>query len=301
MHSRRYIIYFHLRFHLCSGIMDERFYRNTESEEFTMKQEQGFTLAELLIVVAIISVLVAISIPILNKQLEKSREAADAANIRAQYAKVMADAVSDGKSVNGKEKYHEVSLQQKRSLWQDEQTGRNLESIFQEVRGVPQAGGSAWVEYEADIKAVILHYENGTGSSDTPAISYSGSLSDGTKEFLKHSYTTRNEGSMQDGRAFFSNQTFTIDGKQVTVRVYYADSASFKESLAGWTVQPSTYVQSPFYNNEEWHANEKDQSQGFAYYTYGDNEKINRFIYVNNDKVYETRDEGNTWYDITPK
>ena len=48
--------------------------------------KKGFTLAELLIVVAIIAVLVAISIPIFNSQLEKSRDAVSVANIRAAYA-----------------------------------------------------------------------------------------------------------------------------------------------------------------------------------------------------------------------
>ena len=56
--------------------------------------KKGFTLAELLIVVAIIAVLVAISIPIFNSQLEKAREAVDAANIRAAYAEVAADALT---------------------------------------------------------------------------------------------------------------------------------------------------------------------------------------------------------------
>lgn len=44
--------------------------------------KKGFTLSELLIVVAIIAVLVAISIPIFSSQLEKSRRAVDMANAR---------------------------------------------------------------------------------------------------------------------------------------------------------------------------------------------------------------------------
>ena len=56
--------------------------------------KKGFTLAELLIVVAIIAVLVAIAIPIFTTQLEKSKEQTDAANLRAAYA-VAAAAVLD--------------------------------------------------------------------------------------------------------------------------------------------------------------------------------------------------------------
>ncbi len=53
---------------------------------FKKINKKGFTLAELLIVVAIIGVLVAISIPIFTAQLEKSREATDLANLRSAYA-----------------------------------------------------------------------------------------------------------------------------------------------------------------------------------------------------------------------
>ena len=53
-----------------------------------MLNKKGFTLAELLIVVAIIAVLVAIAIPIFTNQLEKARESTDAANIRDFYAEI---------------------------------------------------------------------------------------------------------------------------------------------------------------------------------------------------------------------
>ena len=62
--------------------------------------KKGFTLAELLIVVAIIAVLVAIAIPIFNSQLEKAREATDLANLRAAYAECSA-AVLSGEGTTG--------------------------------------------------------------------------------------------------------------------------------------------------------------------------------------------------------
>ena len=59
------------------------------------KNNKGFTLAELLIVVAIIAVLVAVAIPIFNTQLEKARESTDLANARDFYAEI-AVALVDG-------------------------------------------------------------------------------------------------------------------------------------------------------------------------------------------------------------
>lgn len=48
--------------------------------------KKGFTLAELLIVIAIIAILVAIMIPVFSAQLNKARAAAELANVRAAYA-----------------------------------------------------------------------------------------------------------------------------------------------------------------------------------------------------------------------
>lgn len=55
----------------------------------TLHNKKGFTLAELLIVVAIIAVLVAIAIPIFTAQLEKAREGVDEANLRSLYAEAV--------------------------------------------------------------------------------------------------------------------------------------------------------------------------------------------------------------------
>lgn len=63
--------------------------------------KKGFTLMEMLIVVAIIAVLVAIAIPVLNGTLEKAREATDAANLRATYAECAVKALESGEDQTG--------------------------------------------------------------------------------------------------------------------------------------------------------------------------------------------------------
>ena len=140
-------------------------------------RKKGFTLAELLIVVAIIGVLVAISIPIFTSQLEKAREATDAANIRSQYAEVMAEAITDGGDVNGKDMFGAVELKQKKDEWQSTGLKENLEGVYGTniVGEYPKAGGTAWVEYKDD--KVILHYEGGSGNAGG---STGGSTGDGS-------------------------------------------------------------------------------------------------------------------------
>ena len=53
--------------------------------------KKGFTLAELLVVVAIVGILVAISIPVFTAQLSKARKATNLANLRAAKAAAVAE------------------------------------------------------------------------------------------------------------------------------------------------------------------------------------------------------------------
>ena len=61
-----------------------------------MKNRKGFTLMEMLIVVAIIAILVIIAIPTFNSALAKARAATDVANIRSGYAAALVEAMTNG-------------------------------------------------------------------------------------------------------------------------------------------------------------------------------------------------------------
>ena len=53
--------------------------------------KKGFTLMEMLIVVAIIAILIAVAIPVFSAQLHKARVATDWANLRSFYADIQTD------------------------------------------------------------------------------------------------------------------------------------------------------------------------------------------------------------------
>ncbi|MBR4703554.1 MAG: prepilin-type N-terminal cleavage/methylation domain-containing protein [Oscillospiraceae bacterium] len=91
------------------------------------KNNKGFTLAELLIVVAIIAVLVAIAIPVFTAQLEKSKESTDAANIRSKYAEIVVKILEapDTEIATG----YSVELKQGQAGWQNSDAKTGLEGL----------------------------------------------------------------------------------------------------------------------------------------------------------------------------
>ena len=64
-----------------------------------LRNKKGFTLIEMLVVVAIIAILVAIVVPVVSNSTQKARAATDAANLRAVYAELNIHVINGEKTV----------------------------------------------------------------------------------------------------------------------------------------------------------------------------------------------------------
>lgn len=116
-----------------------------EKKRGAANRRGGFTLPELLIVVAIIAVLVAIAIPVFNSQLHKSRVAADWANVRAYFAELQLDYIETGKIDNSK--LHEYGG-----------SGTGLTSLKLTGQTIELETGEFWVHTDGD-KGYNIYYE----------------------------------------------------------------------------------------------------------------------------------------------
>ena len=134
-----------------------------------MKQNKnGFTLMEMLIVIAIIAVLIAVAIPVFASQLEKAREATDLANVRSAYAQVSTEAL-----LGDSEATVTVNLKQKQADWQSvdpvniggivhSKSQGNTENWI----GVAAPNGTCVVSYKEDY-GIILNW-SGKADPSTP-------------------------------------------------------------------------------------------------------------------------------------
>lgn len=134
-----------------------------------MKQNKnGFTLMEMLIVIAIIAVLIAVAIPVFASQLEKTREATDLANVRSAYAQVSTEAL-----LGDSEATVTVNLKQKQADWQSldpVNIGGIVHYKGQEDTvnwiGVAEPNGTCVVSYKEDY-GIILNW-SGKADPSTP-------------------------------------------------------------------------------------------------------------------------------------
>ena len=121
------------------------------------RTSSGFTLMDMLIVIAIVIVLIAIAIPVFLSQPEKSREAADLANVRSAYAQVSAEAL-----LGNPETTVTVGLKQKRADWQSVDPV-NIGGIVHyknqgdtdQWKGVAAPNGTCVVSYNEDYGIIL--------------------------------------------------------------------------------------------------------------------------------------------------
>ena len=64
-----------------------------------MYNKKGFTLIEMLVVIAIISIMVAVVIPVVGNSTAKAKAATDAANLRAVYAELNIHVLNGDKTI----------------------------------------------------------------------------------------------------------------------------------------------------------------------------------------------------------
>ena len=133
-------------------------------------KNEGFTLVELIIVVAIMGVLIALLAPAYARHVEKSRETVDIANVRSAYAEIMAEVIDEDASNIVKV----VKLKQKRDDWQAFDpvviAGKKhykSEGDTDNWKGIPVANGECEVSYNEATGILFDWKGTGKDSSDT--------------------------------------------------------------------------------------------------------------------------------------
>lgn len=124
-------------------------------------KNKGFTLVELVIVVAILAILVGILAPAYSKYVERSAESTDLENVRTAYGEVMiAVEIEEEKDV-----LKVVPLKQKKAGWQSSNTvsiagisHSNGDPDTVHWKGDPVAGGVCEVSYDP-VKGILFDWK----------------------------------------------------------------------------------------------------------------------------------------------
>lgn len=198
-----------------------------------MKQNKnGFTLMEMLIVIAIIAVLIAVAIPVFASQLEKAGEATDLANVRSAYAQVSTEAL-----LGDSEATVTVNLKQKQADWQSldpVNIGGIVHSKSQGNTanwiGVAEPNGTCVVSYKEDY-GIILNW-SGKADPSTPKYPFNTNETD----FFSPLYNTDFWSSMKN------NSNFEFDSRcrdsqyvpSITAAIEKLDNSLLQQPNCTW-------------------------------------------------------------------
>jgi len=214
---------------------------------YTKKKRNGFTLAELLIVVAIIAVLVAVSIPIFTGQIDKARASTDMANVRAAKAATVTEYMDGGESSDTVTYYYNA---ESGKVTTDASAaaafagyGKSKKAVSNSI-GIPNENGTSHIvsiQITSDGTPTaywVLGAGSNSGSSNNPAATVLGAFSKSSWQQYVNAYS-------ENGKYGVLVPSGTIMSEGSDYYLFYFNSGFYPGDQSN-TSLANIYTKSPF-------------------------------------------------------
>ena len=243
----------------------------------SIRNNKGFTLAELLIVVAIIGVLVSISMPIFSTQLEKAKQAADLANMRAGQAAAVSEYLLEG-GYGGEYKYNFDANSGKVTTDVPDGYGKSRELIYNGVKHEPL---DKYVVVTINNDSILVEWSN----SGTPITNNGGNTISGGGG-IDVPPTPPADDDEGDGEGGSSDSVINMTSKE-----YATNTLSQSDPWPiGGTGRLNYHVGDIFTYNGNLYYTLADTTEEYNQYFSPTPEILNRFVVFSNNKVLTDSD-----------